>query len=260
MSTKDSARLTMDSCVGREREDQAVKRLFSRKDFLANIMKGTIAEYADLSIEEIMDCIEGDTIQTGTALVSEDAANTIRGENPQFTAIGEAPAIMDLIFRSLVPSLDETIKINLHVDLEFQQDYAVPYPVEKRAFFYATRRISAQLPKVGKNGAGYKNLEKVYSIWICMENIPKYLQGSISYHKMVNYKNTGMTDGKTKKISSRNRRKISTLWKLSSFVLEKTKKKEAYLIFFREFFLETRKKYFLIYLIIQQTKRRSWIC
>ena len=82
MSTKDSARLTMDSCVGREREDQAVKRLFSRKDFLANIMKGTIAEYADLSIEEIMDCIEGDTIQTGTALVSEDAANTIRGENP----------------------------------------------------------------------------------------------------------------------------------------------------------------------------------
>ena len=68
MSTKDSARLTMDSCVGREREDQAVKRLFSRKDFLANIMKGTIAEYADLSIEEIMDCIEGDTIQTGTAL------------------------------------------------------------------------------------------------------------------------------------------------------------------------------------------------
>ena len=188
----------MDSCVGREREDQAVKRLFSRKDFLANIMKGTIAEYADLSIEEIMDCIEGDTIQTGTALVSEDAANTIRGENPQFTAIGEAPAIMDLIFRSLVPSLDETIKINLHVDLEFQQDYAVPYPVEKRAFFYATRRISAQLPKVGKNGAGYKNLEKVYSIWICMENIPKYLQGSISYHKMVNYKNTGMTDGKNK--------------------------------------------------------------
>ena len=98
-----------------------------------------------------MDCIEGDTIQTGTALVSEDAANTIRGENPKFTAIGEAPAIMDLIFRSLVPSLDETIKINLHVDLEFQQDYDVSYPAEKRAFFYAVQKVSAQLPKVGKS-------------------------------------------------------------------------------------------------------------
>lgn len=59
MSTKDSAKLTMDSCAGREMEDQAVKRLFFRKDFLANIMKGTVAEYADLSIEEIMNCIEG---------------------------------------------------------------------------------------------------------------------------------------------------------------------------------------------------------
>ena len=33
---------------------------------------------------------------------------------------------------------------------------------------------------------------------------------------------------KTKKISLRNRRKISTLWKLSSFVLEKAKKKYSY--------------------------------
>ena len=113
MSTKDSARLTMDSCVGREREDQAVKRLFSRKDFLANIMKGTIAEYADLSIEEIMDCIEGDTIQTGTALVSEDAANTIRGENPQFTAIGEAPAISSFVpwFHLLMRPLRSTFML-----------------------------------------------------------------------------------------------------------------------------------------------------
>ena len=28
-----------------------------------------------------MECIEGDTIQTGTALVEEDMAKTIRGEN-----------------------------------------------------------------------------------------------------------------------------------------------------------------------------------
>lgn len=135
MSTKEKTRLLMEACKGKERDDQSAKSFFHRKDFLANVLKGTVSEYADLTIREIMDCIEGDTIQTGTALVSEDAADTIRGENTQLTTIGEAPAIMDLIFRSLVPSLDETIKINLHVDLEFQQDYAVPYPVEKRAFF-----------------------------------------------------------------------------------------------------------------------------
>lgn len=99
MSTKDSARLTMDSCVGREREDQAVKRLFSRKDFLANIMKGTIAEYADLSIEEIMDCIEEIPFRQELHWFLR-MRQIPSAENPQFTAIGEAPAIMDLIFRS----------------------------------------------------------------------------------------------------------------------------------------------------------------
>ena len=196
MSTKDSAKLTMDSCAGREMEDQAVKRLFSRKDFLANIMKGTVAEYADLSIEEIMDCIEGDTIQTGTALVSEDAANTIRGENPQFTAIGEAAATMDIVFRSLIPRMEGIAKFNLHINTEFQQKYDVPYPIEKRSIYYGARGISAQLPKIGKNGVGYKYLEKVYSIWICIEDIPKYLQDTVSYYKMVNYKNEGFSDKK----------------------------------------------------------------
>ena len=122
-------------------------------------MKGTIAEYADLSIEEIMDCIEGDTIQTGTALVSEDAANTIRGENPQFTAIGEAAATMDIVFRSLIPRMEGIAKFNLHVNTEFQQKYDVPYPIEKRSIYYGARGISAQLPKIGKNGVGYKYLE-----------------------------------------------------------------------------------------------------
>lgn len=151
---------------------------------------------------------------------------------------------MDLIFRSLVPSLDETIKINLHVDLEFQQDYAVPYPVEKRAFFYATRRISVQLPKVGKNGAGYKNLEKVYSIWICMENIPKYLQGSISYHKIVNNKNTGMTDGKNKENFLKKSQKDIDLVEIVILRLGKSKEERGVLDFLQGVFSGDQEKVF----------------
>ena len=83
MSTKEKTRLLMEACKGKERDDQSAKSFFHRKDFLANVLKGTVSEYADLTIREIMDCIEGDTIQTGTALVSEDAADTIRGENTQ---------------------------------------------------------------------------------------------------------------------------------------------------------------------------------
>ena len=35
-------------------------------------------------MEEIMNCIEGDTIQDGTALVEEDMAKTILGEKTEF--------------------------------------------------------------------------------------------------------------------------------------------------------------------------------
>ena len=137
MSTKEKTRLLMEACKGKERDDQSAKSFFHRKDFLANVLKGTVSEYADLTIREIMDCIEGDTIQTGTALVSEDAADTIRGENTQLTTIGEAPVTYDILFRSLIPQFKETIKVNLHIDLEIQQEYSVSYPLERRAIYYA---------------------------------------------------------------------------------------------------------------------------
>lgn len=139
-----------------------------------------------------MDCIEEDTIQIGTALVSEDAADTIRGENTQLTTISDASVTYDILFRSLIPQLKETIKVNLHIDLENQQEYNVSYPLERRAIYYEGRKISAQLPKVGKNGAGYKYLEKVYSIWICLDDIPRYLQNTISYYKITSYKTEGI--------------------------------------------------------------------
>lgn len=198
MSARDNARLMMQACAGREKKDQSVKELFSRKDFLANILKGTVSEYAGMGIREIMDCIEGDTIKVGTVTLSENAAEVIRGEKNQMPGVDEAPSIYDIIFRSLLPHTEGKELINLHINIEFQDDYLPDYPVEKRAVYYGSRRISSQLPRIGKNGKGYGKLEKVYTIWICMDNIPKYLQSSISHYKLINYKNQGIVDGKRK--------------------------------------------------------------
>ena len=82
MKVKNSISTTMRTLKGKETKDKAAKNIFSYKPIMGNILKYTVAEYSDCSLEEIINCIEGDTIQTGTALVSEDAANTIRGENP----------------------------------------------------------------------------------------------------------------------------------------------------------------------------------
>ena len=92
MNVKDSISATMDSIEGKESEDKSAKNIFSYKPIMGNILKYTVAEYKDCSLEEIMDCIEGDTIQTGTALVEEDMAQTIRGERTETNATGEPPA------------------------------------------------------------------------------------------------------------------------------------------------------------------------
>ena len=191
MNVKDSISATMDSIEGKESEDKSAKNIFSYKPIMGNILKYTVAEYKDCSLEEIMDCIEGDTIQTGTALVEEDMAQTIRGERTETNATGEPPATFDVLFRSLLPNSKENILVNLHIDFEFQKEYDLGYPVIKRGIYYGCRKLSAQIDKIGKNGIAYKYLEKVYSIWICLEGIPKRLQNTISYYKIQNYKNEG---------------------------------------------------------------------
>ena len=194
MSTKEKIRQLLKTASGREKLDQTVKRLFARKEILCNILKYTVSEYRDCSLDKIMDCIEGDTLQTGTALVSEDMARTIRGENPGFSVMDEAAVTFDILFRALIPDREEQIKVNLHIDLEIQGDYRPGYPIVKRGIYYAGRQLSSQLPKVGKNGQGYRNLEKTYSIWICLRNIPKDMEDTISYYKIKNYKNEGFSD------------------------------------------------------------------
>ena len=132
MNVKDSISATMDSIEGNESGDKSAKNIFSYKPIMGNILKYTVAEYKDCSLEEIMECIEGDTIQTGTALVEEDMAQTIRGERTETNATGEPPATFDVLFRSLLPNSKENILVNLHIDFEFQKEYNLSYPVIKK--------------------------------------------------------------------------------------------------------------------------------
>ena len=194
MNVKDSISVTMESIKGKEKEDKSAKNIFTYKPIMGNILKYTVAEYKGCTLEKIMDCIEGDTIQTGTALVEEDMAKTIRGEITELHDTDEAPAVFDILFRTLNPKSKGKIFINLHVDFEIQKHYSLGYPVIKRGVYYGCRKLSAQLDKIGKNGKGYMLLEKVYSIWICLDGIPKDLQNTISYYKIQNYKNEGFME------------------------------------------------------------------
>ena len=73
--------------------------------------------------------------------------------------------------------------IVLHVDLEFQNKYRPvlkdgrSYPLIKRGIYYAAREVSAQLGRITSQ-TNYADIEKVVSIWIVNEGIPKELQNT----------------------------------------------------------------------------------
>lgn len=147
MDVKDSISVTLKTLESKEAKDQSAKNIFSYKPIMSNILKYTVEEYRDCSLEGIMECIEVDTIQTRTALIEEDMAKTIRGENAELYTTDEAPATFDILFRSLNPKAEGKILVNLHINFEIQKNYKPGYPVVKRSIYYGCRKLSVQLKK-----------------------------------------------------------------------------------------------------------------
>lgn len=171
--------------------DAQLKKYFMNRDILAVILKYAVSEFADLDIDEISLLIDPDSI-TEDREVSYDRTNSIRGENTDFSSVSEKTVNFDILFSAVNPRLsNETVKVNLYIDLEPQGDYTPGYHIQSRGMYYLSRALSSQLGII-TDKTDYSQLEKVYSIWICYRNIPKDLQNSISFYKMTNYKNIGI--------------------------------------------------------------------
>lgn len=169
--------------------DAAAKQLLRHKEILAVIARGTIGEYQDCSLREIMDLIEDESI--GSPEVSRSRTNTvIEGTSSDFEELGEKASHFDVAFRARNPRQGALVKVNLHINFEVQRDYRPGYPIEKRGMYYLARSLGSQLNVVTER-TDYGQLEKCYSVWICRERIPKKEWFSMSGCKMCNYKTIG---------------------------------------------------------------------
>ena len=54
MDVKDSISVTLKTIDGKETKDQSAKNIFSYKPIMSNILKYTVEEYRDCSLEEIV--------------------------------------------------------------------------------------------------------------------------------------------------------------------------------------------------------------
>lgn len=71
-------------------------------------------------------------------------------------------------------------------DFEVQNDYLPKNPayhIVKRGIYYAAREISSQLGELTEK-TNYDSIEKVYSIWVCNENILRDLQNTVSIYSL----------------------------------------------------------------------------
>lgn len=171
--------------------DAECKCLLHRKEVISVILKGTVEEYEEYSLEAIMDFIEADSIEAAKEVSANRTNALVRGDNAEFAQLNEKVSFFDLLFRTKNPALsEEGIQINLHIDIESQKTYRPGYPIEKRGLYYLARSLSAQL-SLATEQTNYQGLEKCYSIWICREDIPKKEQYTISFFEIANTKNIG---------------------------------------------------------------------
>ena len=171
--------------------DAECKLLLSNREILAVILKETVDEYKEYSREEIIGFIEPDSIESDREVSPGRTNSQVQGAAQEFAVLNEKVSKFDIRLKAKNPKLSkEKIVIKLHIDVEPQKTYRPGYPIEKRGMYYLSRELSSQLSLV-TDSTDYGELEKCYSIWICLDDIPQDEQNSVSFYEMTNTKNIG---------------------------------------------------------------------
>ena len=161
--------------------DKLAKHFLSRKSILAQILKYTVAEFADSSLEDIeKKYIEGDPSLSINTVPLDDTLHII-GKNTESASLNESFVTFDIIFDAIAPVDGKLVKIIINLEPQ-KTTRKIHYKLMKRAVYYAARLISSQKEKEF-HGDDYNSIKKVYSIWIAM-NVQNYRADSIQEYKL----------------------------------------------------------------------------
>ena len=158
----------------------ACKKLLGNKPILAWLMKGCVSEFRECGIKEIVECIEGEPVISGTE-VSPDATNPsyVRGIANEDTSVSEGKIVYDIIFTAVTPGKE---RIRMIINVEAQSNFYPGYPLLTRIMYYLCRMVSSQKEREF-TGSNYGDIKKVYSIWVCAEP-PERMRNTITEYSM----------------------------------------------------------------------------
>ncbi len=155
------------------RYDTQVKYVLKDPVILANIVKNTVSEVKEYSIDEIVESIEGEPEVEAISIDPGLTNRRVTGYSEEENIPGEGGITFDIRFSLRTLDMNH---IRIIVNVEAQNDYYPGYDIVTRGIFYCSRLISAQ-KESEFFGEDYNNIKKVYSIWICMD-VPKKMIGT----------------------------------------------------------------------------------
>lgn len=160
--------------------DSEARKLISDRTILAWIIKYTVKELKSFSVERIASAIEGEPEVSEIPMhPGRKKPDAIIGMATDDKVPNEGEILYDIRFYVIVPGGE---RIKLILDVEIQKDYYPGYDLVTRAVFYSARMLSAQL-NTEFTVDDYDDVNKVYSIWICVES-PKYAADTITEYCM----------------------------------------------------------------------------
>ena len=158
--------------------DAEVKKVLSDPQILAWILKYTTEEMKDYSIKQIISCIEGKPEIGNRYVRPGHYGKSVDGMNTEDSVPGEGKVIYDIRFRVILPTGDH---VGMIINVEAQKDSNPGYDIVTRGIFYCARMLSGQMGNE-ISAKEYEELQKVYSIWICLD-VPQKAE-----HTMVRYR------------------------------------------------------------------------
>ena len=135
---------TIEATVDLISYDTNVKYLLADKQILSRILKYSISEFKDMSVNEIMDCIAND-IEIGSRPVDAGLSNLgrISGSNTEDNIPGEGKIFYDIRFSAYYHKAQIKILINVEAQKSSDPNH-LGYHLENRILYYMSRMISAK--------------------------------------------------------------------------------------------------------------------
>lgn len=151
------------------RYDKSVKEILADVQVLARIVKHTVSEAENLSIDEIIGCIDAGSIRIGTVPITPGLTNAgkVESTGTEDSVLNEGYVTYDIRFLLVIKA--NMLEIIINVEAQKSTDFKkLGYHLESRIVYYLARLISSQ-KSIDFAKSEYDNIKKVYSIWICMD-------------------------------------------------------------------------------------------